>query len=104
MNNQSRRKFLYIFSGCLASAPIWLRAESPSLVDPKTNQLAKTLGYVHEAKNYNRDKYASVYKQGSNCQNCQLYTQPNKDPGPCTLFPGKLVKSSGWCSGWVKRP
>ena len=21
--------------------------------------------------------------------------------GPCQLFPGKLVKAAGWCTGWA---
>jgi hypothetical protein len=38
----------------------------------------------------------------NNCGNCALYEGTYKSAqGPCQLFPGKQVKSAGWCSSWA---
>ena len=42
------------------------------------------------------------YVAGSNCDNClQLQGKPGNNYRPCSLFPGKFVAVSGWCSGWT---
>lgn len=65
------------------------------LLDPASAQ-AKALKYVEDAKN------ASGATPGSSCATCALYQGANGSAqGPCQLFPGKVVKASGWCSSWA---
>lgn len=62
---------------------------------------AVALGYVENASQVDAKKYPQ-YVAGSNCDNClQLQGKPGNNYRPCTLFAGKLVAVSGWCSGWT---
>jgi High potential iron-sulfur protein len=62
---------------------------------------AVALGYVENASQVDAKKYPQ-YVAGSNCDNClQLQGKPGNNYRPCTLFAGKLVAVSGWCSGWA---
>jgi hypothetical protein len=62
---------------------------------------AVALGYVENASQVDTKKYPQ-YAAGSNCDNClQLQGKPGNNYRPCTLFSGKLVAVSGWCSGWA---
>jgi len=98
MNDISRRKMLGLSAAALIVGPALaltgrsaLAADMPQ-VDPQDAQ-ARALGYVHQSP-----------KPDSLCKNCQLYTgDPDADWGPCAIFPGKLVSTSGWCSAWVKK-
>lgn len=62
---------------------------------------AIALGYVENASQIDAKKYPK-YVAGSNCDNClQLQGKPGNNYRPCSLFPGKLVSVSGWCSAWT---
>ena len=62
---------------------------------------AVKLGYVEDAKHADTKKFPQ-FVPGSACDNClQLQGNPGDDYRPCSLFPGKLVAVSGWCSGWT---
>jgi hypothetical protein len=62
---------------------------------------AAALGYVENASQVDTKKYPQ-YAAGSNCDNClQLQGKPGNNYRPCTLFAGKLVAVSGWCTGWT---
>jgi hypothetical protein len=68
---------------------------SPS--DPAAVKVA----YIEEASHLNVKAHPN-YVAGSNCDNCLLLQgKPGNTYRPCTLFPGKLVKISGWCSSWT---
>jgi hypothetical protein len=62
---------------------------------------AMAVGYVENASEVNVRKYPA-YVQGANCENClQLQGKAGNKYRPCSLFPGKVVAVSGWCSGWT---
>ncbi|MEJ2603803.1 MAG: high-potential iron-sulfur protein [Gammaproteobacteria bacterium] len=70
-----------------------------SLDDPQ----AKALGYVHDAANVDQSKYAR-YQAGQACNNCALFQGTgNEEWARCSIFPGKLVHSSGWCSAYAPK-
>lgn len=72
----------------------------PQKLDVK-DPAAVALGYVENAPQVDVKKYPAFVK-GSSCENClQLQGKAGSDYRPCTLFPGKLVAVSGWCSGWA---
>lgn len=59
---------------------------------------AKALKYVGDASK------AADAKPGSKCANCTLYQgAAGSAQGGCLLFPGKSVKSAGWCSSWTAK-
>ncbi len=61
---------------------------------------AAKLSYILEASHIDKIKHPN-YKAGSTCENCMLIQgKPGYTYRPCTLFPGKLVKISGWCTSW----
>jgi hypothetical protein len=69
-------------------------------LDPKDPAAIK-LAYVEDAARLD-PKAQPKFITGSNCENCLLLQgKPGDEYRPCTLFPGKLVKISGWCTGWA---
>jgi hypothetical protein len=75
-------------------------AEPPQKVDIHEPQ-AVALGYVEHASQVDGKKYPQ-FIPGSSCENClQLQGKPGNDYRPCSLFAGKLVSVSGWCTGWA---
>ena len=76
-----------------------LAAEPPHL-DVK-DPAAVAVGYVEDARQVDPKKYPAHVK-GSNCENCLLLQgSTGSHYRPCSLFPGKAVSASGWCSGWT---
>src|SRR5271166_4042598 len=65
------------------------------------DRAAREVGYVEDASRVDTKKYPA-YVRGSTCDNClQLQGKPCESYRPCTLFPGKLVAVTGWCSRWA---
>ncbi len=99
----SRRSFIESLLLAAAASGIGQRgaqADAATKLDVK-DPAAVALGYVENATAVDRKKYPA-YVQGSNCGNClQLEGKPGGDYRPCSLFTGKLVAVSGWCSGWT---
>jgi High potential iron-sulfur protein len=70
-----------------------------------TEPAAKALGYVEDATKVDA-KANPTFKAGQNCSNCLQWADKNRKApaSKCNLFPGKMVKSGGWCKVWVKAP
>jgi hypothetical protein len=99
--DESRRRLLKKVALGTLLIPIAVRtasaAELPlvSTDDPT----AKALKYVEDVSK------ASAAKPGSKCVNCALYQgAAGSAQGGCLVFPGKAVKSGGWCSSWAPKP
>jgi hypothetical protein len=93
-------KNLGLAAGLSACLP-WTRSEgaAPARLDVK-DPAAVALGYVENASQVDIKKYPA-YVPASDCENClQLQGTAGNNYRPCSLFPGKLVSVSGWCSGW----
>jgi hypothetical protein len=76
------------------------RGAEPAKLDTK-DPAAVALGYVENAAQVDPKKYPA-YVKGSNCDNClKLQGNAGNNFRPCSIFPGKLVSVSGWCSGWT---
>jgi hypothetical protein len=90
----TRRALLKIL-GASAGVPAALRLRpargaEPGKLDVK-DPAAIAQGYVEKSA-----------VAGSNCENCLLLQgSTGLSYRPCSLFPGKLVSSSGWCKGWT---
>ncbi len=97
----SRRRLLEHLALALSLTPVALRSLSSALAADApllsvSAPEAKAVKYVEDASQ------ASGATPGSNCANCALYEGPyGSTQGPCQLFAGKLVKASGWCTGWM---
>ena len=62
---------------------------------------AMAVGYVENASQVDPKKHPD-FVRGSSCENClQLQGAAGSAYRPCTLFPGKLVATAGWCSAWA---
>ena len=70
-----------------------------------TEPAAKALGYIEDATKVDA-KANPTFKAGQNCANCLQWADKNRKAptSKCNLFPGKMVKSGGWCKVWVKAP
>jgi hypothetical protein len=90
----TRRALLKIL-GASAGVPAALcsrlsRAAEPGKLDVQ-DPAAIAQGYVEKSA-----------VAGSNCENCLLLQgSAGLSYRPCSLFPGKLVSSSGWCKAWT---
>jgi High potential iron-sulfur protein len=100
-DTQSRRRFvkkLLLGAGLTPLATARLTASHAAelpLLSPDDPE-AKKVKYTEDAT-----KEKSAVK-GNNCGNCALYEGTYKSArGPCQIFPGKDVKSAGWCSSWA---
>ncbi len=63
---------------------------------------AKSLSYVHDATTLEGSQ--TRYKSGQACVNCALYkAEEGAEWGACSIFPGKQVKGSGWCSVYAPK-
>ena len=63
---------------------------------------AKSLSYVHDATTLEDSQ--TRYQPGQACANCALYTGGNgAEWGGCSIFPGKQVKATGWCSVYAPK-
>jgi hypothetical protein len=100
----SRRSLVKSLAAAAATATILrsavARAADLPHLDVK-DPAAVALGYVENANQVTVKKYPA-YVPGSSCDNC-LLLQGSSGAGyrPCSLFAGKLVSVSGWCSGWA---
>ncbi len=84
-----------------AAAPIRpTRAAEPARLDVNDPAAVK-LSYILEASQLDKTKHPN-YVLGSTCENCmRIQDKPGYSYRPCSLFPGKLVKISGWCTSWA---
>lgn len=65
--------------------------------------LAQALAYVHEAADVDSTKYPQ-YEAGQVCSNCAQYLGgADEEFAGCAIFPGRLVKNTGWCSVYVRK-
>jgi hypothetical protein len=99
---EARRQFLKtaVIAGVAVVAGGTMRklfAEEPHLTD--ADPTAKAMNYVDDATT-SKNK---LYKPGSVCANCQLYTGGTSGYGSCQLFPGKLVSAKGWCTSYTAK-
>ena len=100
LNRRTIMKCLGAAAGAAVLPAAAMDAQDPPKLDPKESA-AMALGYVDNVSKLDKAKYKN-YVEGSTCENClQLQGTSGLAYRPCTLFPGKLVSASGWCSGWT---
>lgn len=64
---------------------------------------AMSLGYHHDAAQLDSSQYPRL-QAGQACANCALYQGDGGDEwAGCSIFPGKLVKATGWCSVYAPK-
>lgn len=99
---QPRRRFMKTVVIAIAAAVAGgatrkLPAEEPHLTD--ADPTAKAMDYTEDAAASKN----TLYKPGSVCANCRLYTGGAIGYGECQLFPGKLVNAKGWCTSYTRK-
>jgi hypothetical protein len=102
LTRRAMMKQLGLAAGCAAAAlpAARARADTPGRLDVQ-DPAAKALGYVENAADVDVKKYPA-YTKGNNCENClQLQGSAGNNYRPCSVFPGKLVSVSGWCTAWT---
>lgn len=103
-SDESRRQFLktvVIATAAVTAGSVLQQlhaaAGEPHLTD--ADPTAKAMDYVEDATTSKN----ALYKPGSVCANCQLYTGGASGYGNCQLFPGKLVNANGWCTSYTRK-
>lgn len=100
----TRRIFLLqaAVAGGAAIAATTASAEAPAAVSEK-DPTATALGYVADTTKADQKKFPA-HAAAQKCGVCALYQGKAGDAkGPCPIFAGKLVASTGWCSSWTKK-
>lgn len=117
MQNNERRNFLKQLALLAASAPFIGKLTDALAALPQgatevatSDPTAVALGYVLDAKKADEKKYGAKAKDAKagkhNCSNCMFFStvKDNKEYGNCQLFPGKVVRSAGWCNSYSPKP
>ena len=101
---EARRRFLkttiVVTAAVMAGATIreaFGAGDMPRLTD--ADPTAKAMDYVDDAMTSKNE----LYKPGSICANCQIYSGGASGYGNCQLFPGKLVSAKGWCTSYTRK-
>ena len=84
-------------SRALGAAPSAPRA----LLDEKDAD-AKAVAYQQDARKVDARAFPT-YRPGQSCTTCALIEFGTARLRGCSLFPGKLVAATGWCSAWKLR-
>ena len=80
----------------IAGAPLTAARAAEAPLVAADDPTAKALKYVSDTSK------STDAKPGSTCANCKLYQgAAGAAQGGCLLFPGKSVKSTGWCISWA---
>ena len=100
----NRRQFVRSASFAAAITAAGLSARNAAANElPRISEddpMAKSLKYVHDASKAD----AAQRVDGSVCNNCVLYAGSAEDEwAGCSIFPGKAVSGSGWCSVWARK-
>lgn len=102
-----RRDFIKLSTRLIVSIPLLtinsaVSQELTELTEDDPN--AQTLGYKIDARSVNVENYPN-YESNQSCANCLFYQgEESDDIGPCIMFLGKTVISSGWCSVYTAIP
>jgi len=101
--NMTRRSVLKAGGASLAGLIIARSAQAEEMLSV-TDPTAVALGYVEDSSTVDVAKWTKKAGPGGenqHCSTCALYTDKGDGTGTCAIFPGKLVKGAGWCSGWT---
>lgn len=101
--NMTRRGVLKAGGASLAYLMIARSAQAEEMLTV-TDPTAVALGYVEDASKVDVVKWTKKAGPGGenqSCVTCALYSDKGDGAGSCAIFPGKLVKGAGWCSGWT---
>ena len=103
-HDQSRRRFLrntLVGAAAIPAATMGFNRHALAQDNRLTEDdpTAQALGYKHDAAEASGNP---LFKEGSNCANCALYTDTGGEWGPCAAFGGREVAAAGWCSAWVQ--
>jgi hypothetical protein len=94
----------------LSAAEEKRRGGSATTVDvlDENSPQAKALNYKSDSSKL-KDKVLMTERQGvpfknQKCSGCGLYQgKIGEKQGPCAVFPGKVVATTGWCTSWNKK-
>lgn len=105
MSDRLSRRAILKCLGLAASVGPTMRTLAAGTVQPArldvNDPAAVKVSYILEASHVDPKKHPT-YVAGSNCDNCLLLQgKPGNNYRPCSLFPGQLVKISGWCTAWT---
>ena len=64
--------------------------------------MAMGLGYKKDATTVD-DAKQPKHAADQSCSSCALFTGTSDTAGTCTIFAGKQVSATGWCSAYAKK-
>lgn len=97
----NRRNALRLTLGLTLAGALPARAAEHRPRLSESDAQAQQLNYRHDADSVDPQRFPQRKQQNQSCGNCQFFSGEKDGWGDCTLFPDKLVKETGWCSGWA---
>jgi hypothetical protein len=102
----ARRQFMQLSAVAAAGLVVAPGREASAQDMPhieESDPVAQSLKYTHDASSVDPASRANPAAD-QHCANCALIQGNEGDEWrPCQIFPGKLVKNTGWCSVWAPK-
>lgn len=92
------RRALLLALGLGVAGRTLAAAEKRTPLDEK-EPLARSIGYVANSRAVDAKAYPT-YRRGQSCATCALIDFGTGRLRGCSLVPGRLVESVGWCRAW----
>lgn len=106
MSKIARRQFMQLSAVAAAGLVIRPGKEAEAQGMPQIEEsdpVAQSLKYTHDASSVDPASRANPASDQT-CANCALIQGADGEAWrPCQIFPGKLVKNTGWCSVWAPK-
>ena len=104
----SRRRFFGQLAATAAAVATLTQADrafaAPLPELSESDPTGAALGYKADSTKVDTVKYPN-FKPDQVCARCNLVQGTDAEPlRPCTIFPGKSVRSKGWCAAYVPKP
>ncbi|MCH8618216.1 high-potential iron-sulfur protein [Undibacterium sp. TS12] len=96
---ESRRIFFMQLLGASLAMHMGKAAEAADVPLKEDEPQAKQHAYTEDFKKVDVKRFPE-FQDTQKCGSCQIYEDKGKGWGGCAIFPGKLVKETGWCDAW----
>jgi len=97
------KKSLFGLTAIAAASIVAPSAYADGLPDlTEDDPMAMGLGYKKDTATVDAAKQPK-HAADQSCAHCALYTSTSDTVGTCTIFAGKQVNATGWCTAYTKK-
>ena len=97
------KKSIFGLTAVAAASIVAPSAYADGLPDlTEDDPMGVALGYKKDTATVDAAKQPA-HTADQSCANCALYTSTSDTVGTCTIFAGKQVNATGWCTAYAKK-